>query len=102
MLIRLKQNIQTKHLFYLLYLLVFTLLFLSTGHEFMHNHKPDTEEHHDCPAYQIEFLLSSFIIYYYFFAVTIIFFVVLIFRPSHIIDSTTPRGLDARAPPRYY
>ncbi len=102
MLIRLKQNIQTKHLFYLLYLLVFTLLFLSTGHEFMHNHEPDTEEHHDCPAYQIEFLLSSFIIHYYFFAVTIIFIVVLTFRPSHIIDSTTPRGIDARAPPLYY
>jgi len=102
MLIRLRKNIQTSLLFYLLYLLVFTLLFLSAGHEFMHNHEPDTEEHHDCPAYQIGILLNSLIIYYFFFAITSLFILFLRFQRTRIIGITIRRDIDARAPPLYY
>lgn len=97
--IRLRENIQTTLLFHLLYLLVFTLLFLSTGHEFMHNHEPDSHDHHDCPAYQIDFLLSSFVIIYFFFSAIITIALSFPFQQIHLIDSTLHREIYPRAPP---
>ncbi|GEM_PF-3094318 len=102
MLVRLRQNIQTKHLFYLLYLLVITLLFLSTGHEFMHNHKPDRKEHSDCAAYQIGFLLNSIIVYYFFFFVTILLILFLTLPDIHILGTAFRCYISGRAPPLYY
>jgi len=101
MLLRLRQNIQTRHLIHLVYLLVLILLFLSTGHELMHNHAPDTEEHEDCPAYQIEFLLNSLLIPAFFFSLIITFFLFFSIPKISEIDSATHREIYPRAPPLF-
>ncbi len=38
------------------------LIFLSAGMHAMHNHSADLKEHHDCPVYKLELVLSSAII----------------------------------------
>ena len=63
MFIRLRENIQRRFLFNLLILFIFLLLFLSVGHDFLHNHEPDLKYHHDCPAHQIFLIFSSAIVF---------------------------------------
>jgi len=99
MLLRLRQNIQTKRLLHVTYLIVFLLLFLGAGQEYMHNHEPDHEEHSDCPACQIGFLLNSLIIHVVFFFIVLEFIQFLKTQDTRVIDITLRREIDARAPP---
>ena len=39
------------------------LLLLSTGQDLFHNHEPDSDSHHECPAYQIYLMLSAAIVF---------------------------------------
>ncbi len=84
---------------YLPILLVLLLLFLSSGHDLFHNHKPDLEHHHDCPAFQIVLSFSSIIVYYF-----IICFILSVcaFFPfvRQNVEYTSPRSdYHPRAPP---
>jgi TRAP-type C4-dicarboxylate transport system permease small subunit len=92
-------NILTKRLLPVTCLLVFMLFFLSTGHEFMHNHEPDHEEHGDCPAHQIDYLFNSLIIPVIFFTITLLFLQFIKPRGYQVIDVAIYRDIDARAPP---
>jgi hypothetical protein len=99
MLVRLRKNIQTSLLLHFLGLLVFTLFFFSTAHEFLHNHAPDLKEHSDCPAHQIEILISSSIISFYIFP-SVFFFILFLSIPSFFyIDTPVYCICNPRAPP---
>jgi len=95
----LRKNIQTSYLFYILSLLVVLLFFLSSGHDLLHNHEPDLEDHHDCPAFQIYLLFSSAIVYYcaFCFIIGILTFVLLYQYNS--VYSIFKYTFNSRAPP---
>jgi hypothetical protein len=99
MFLRLRQNIQTKKLLHVTYLIVFILLFLSAGQELMHNHEPDHKVHSDCPAHQIGLLFNSPLFQIFFFFITIVFVQFLKFQHTRFIDCTIRREINARAPP---
>ncbi len=42
---------------------VFLLFFLGSGQELFHNHEPDLEHHHDCPAHQLYVLFGSILVF---------------------------------------
>lgn len=94
-----RKNIQTSYLFYLICLFVFLLLLLSSGHDLFHNHEPDFEHHHDCPAFQIYLLFSSTIIYHcvFCFILSVCAFLFLIQYNSEY--SFFKYTYDSRAPP---
>jgi len=84
---------------YLIVLLVFLLLLLGSGQELFHNHEPDLEHHHDCPAYQLYLLFSSILIFdciFYFFIFILVTLRLIHYEPNH---SYFNRNYYSRAPP---
>jgi len=60
---------------YFIVLLLFLFLLLGSGQELFHNHEPDLEHHHDCPAYQLYLLFSTILIFdciFYFFIIILV------------------------------
>ena len=99
MLATLRTNIQTSFLSCLLASLVFLILFFSLGSDFLHNHKPDLEHHHDCPALQIYLIFTSVIVQYYVFHFILLSCAVILviqYRAHHFFPSPT---YHPRAPP---
>ena len=93
-----RKNIQTsKH--YLVLSLVFLLLLLCSGQELFHNHEPDLEHHHDCPAYQLYLLFSSILFLDCIYYLLLLIFVTLIFICCEQDHSFYYRNYHSRAPP---
>lgn len=93
-----KKNIKTNN-HYLIVLLVFLLLLLGSGQELFHNHEPDLEHHHDCPAYQLYLLFSSILIFdciFYFILLLIVALKLIHYEPNH---SYFYKNHYSRAPP---
>ncbi len=84
---------------HLIILLVFLLLLLGFGQELFHNHEPDLEHHHDCPAYQLYLLFSSILIFdciFYFIILIIAALKLIRYEPNH---SYFYKNYYSRAPP---
>jgi hypothetical protein len=99
MLATLRKNIQTSFLSCLLGSLVFLILLFSIGSDFFHNHKPDLEHHHDCPALQIYLIFTSVIVQYFVFHFILLSCAVILviqYRAHHFFSSPT---YQPRAPP---
>jgi hypothetical protein len=95
---RIRKNIQTNN-HNLIVLLVFLLLLLSSGQELFHNHDPDFEHHHDCPAYQLFLLFGAILIFDCIFSFLFLIFITLKliqFEPNHSYFYNT---YYSRAPP---
>ena len=56
---RINKILSTKRSFALLVLYLLFFLFLNTGKELLHNHKPDIYEHNNCPVLILSQVLSS-------------------------------------------
>jgi hypothetical protein len=75
------------------------LLLLGSGQDLLHNHEPDLEHHHDCPAYQLYLLFSSILVFFcifYFFIFTLLTLRLILCKPNH---SYFNRNYYSRAPP---
>lgn len=92
------KNIQ-KNNHYLIVLLILLLLVLGSGQELLHNHKADSEHHHDCPAYHLFLLFSSILIFNFIFFVTIQRFSSLKFIRYEAICIYIYKYYHPRAPP---
>ncbi len=80
------KNLKTNN-HYLIVLLVFLLLLLGSGQELFHNHDPDFEHHHDCPAYHLYLLFSSILIFgciFYFFIFILLTLSLLHYTPNQL------------------
>ncbi len=56
---RINNILSTKSFFRIVVLYVLFFLFLSSGKELLHNHKPDIHEHDNCPVLVVNHILSS-------------------------------------------
>jgi hypothetical protein len=63
MFINYRKSIKKGRLAFLTLGLLFLILVLSSGSNFLHNHEPDFKIHHDCPGYQIFLLFNTIIIF---------------------------------------
>lgn len=93
-----KKYIQTSSYYSILFL-VFLLLFLSTGQVLFHNHEPDLEHHHDCPAYQLYLLFSSTLIFECIYYLIILIFTYLCFISGKTKYTFFNKTYHSRAPP---
>ena len=83
----------------LIVLLVSLLLLLGSGQDLLHNHEPDLEHHHDCPAHQLYLLFSSILIFYcifYFILSILVALKLILYEPDH---SYFYKNHYSRAPP---
>jgi hypothetical protein len=84
---------------YLVVGLLFLMLLLGAGQEYVHDHEPDLEHHHDCPAYQLYLLFSlifiCFCVFWFLFLLLVVFQVL----SSHLNYSAFYRHYFSRAPP---
>jgi hypothetical protein len=99
MLATMRKAIQASFLSYLVGSLVFVVLLLTLGQGLLHNHEPDLEHHHDCPAFEIYLIFSSVIVQYclFFFVLICCAFVAPIEYFSAYLFFAAPH--DPRAPP---
>ena len=80
-------------------LLLFLVLFFNLGQDLLHNHEPDFEHHHDCPAFHIYLLFSSALV------VNCIYWIILSILAILSLKCCNPNFLDfqkiynPRAPP---
>jgi hypothetical protein len=94
-----RKNLRTGLLKWIIGLLVLLLLILGAGHEFFHNHRPDFEQHDDCPACHLYLLLSSVLIFdciYCFILLILIILNLTRYIPDYLFFQET---FNSRAPP---
>jgi len=84
---------------FLIALLVFLILFLSSGHDLFHNHEPDLKHHHDCPAHQLYLLFQSIFIFVFIFLFLRFKFVCSIIIECGYVQKYGNYNYYSRAPP---
>jgi len=94
-----RKRIKTSNLYFVTGLLVLLMLFLSIGQDLFHNHKPDLEQHDDCPAFHIYLLFSASIVFdciYWFILLLLVVLNLTCYRPVFYYFQKTH---NPRAPP---
>ena len=99
MLAKLRKNTQSSYLFGIVSILIVLLLFLSSGQDLLHNHKPDLKKHDDCPAHQIFLLFSSTIQYFITFSFLLLICVFVALFQLESAYSFFKYSFYSRAPP---